>query len=181
MRVALEGCEPSGYFECPVCIKTCCLRCGVQPFHSHSVSCAAHAVTSDSAEESLRRWMLETGTKQCPQCHMAVSKQNLGRQSTQYAECHKMICRNCLTRFCFKCLAVLAPGHRSCGCSNAAHGFIDPRTGDHVEHATEPLDPVPAQLPLSMRRSSKRQRKRRAVDASLDEWAAPSSAARRER
>ena len=42
------------------------------------------------ADQLFEKWMEETGTKQCPQCRMAVTKQNLERQRTQYQECHKM-------------------------------------------------------------------------------------------
>jgi hypothetical protein len=62
-----------------------------------------------------------------------VSKQNLEKQGTQYAECHKMVCRSCNTRFCFKCLTVLTAKF-SCGCSIDRHGFIDPVTGKIVKH-----------------------------------------------
>merc|ERR1719356_2131914 len=64
---------------------------------------------------------------------MAVTKQNLEKQDAQRAECHKMLCRCCGTRFCFKCLAVLTESH-TCGCSRDAHGFIDPHTGRRLAH-----------------------------------------------
>jgi hypothetical protein len=87
----------------------------------------------EDSEESFRKWMEETGTKQCPQCGMAVSKENLRRQRSQYAECHKMLCRNCGIRFCFNCLTRLT-ATKTCGCSRKEHGFIDPRTGKRLPH-----------------------------------------------
>lgn len=67
---------------------------------------------------------------------MAVTKQNIGKQKTQSAECHKMLCRNCGTRFCFKCLAVLTDKF-ACGCTHKKHGFVDPDTGEYVAHLGE--------------------------------------------
>merc|ERR1719401_2586540 len=77
--------------------------------------------------------MEETGSKQCPTCRMAVTKPNLKSQATQHAECHKMLCRNCNTKFCFKCLAVLTDSY-TCGCTRDAHGFVDPKTGKRISH-----------------------------------------------
>jgi hypothetical protein len=77
--------------------------------------------------------MQETGAKQCPSCNMAVTKQDLKNQGSQKSECHKMLCRNCDTRFCFKCLAVLTDDF-SCGCTKNEHGFVDPHTGEYVQH-----------------------------------------------
>eukprot|EP00929_Paragymnodinium_shiwhaense_P084215 TRINITY_DN45012_c0_g1_i1.p1 TRINITY_DN45012_c0_g1~~TRINITY_DN45012_c0_g1_i1.p1 ORF type:complete len:422 (-),score=96.08 TRINITY_DN45012_c0_g1_i1:138-1403(-) len=123
--------------RCPCCRKTSCLRCGAQPFH-RGLTCQEHEEKvrtqgAREAEEGLRQWMEETGSKQCPTCRIVVTKQNLQRQGTQYMECHKMMCLACNTRFCFKCLAVLTDDY-TCGCSIAAHGFIDPRTGKRLVH-----------------------------------------------
>jgi hypothetical protein len=150
MRVALsleDGELPQ--LKCTLCKKSSCLRCGCQPYHKN-LTCQEHAQRllekaasggggmkrqQKAAEEaaSMMRWMQETGTQQCPTCRMAVSKQNLGKQSSQKMECHKMCCRNCGTRFCFKCLKVLTDTF-TCGCSVDAHGFVDPRTGKRLEH-----------------------------------------------
>jgi len=141
MRVALEeGDNPR--FKCTICKKDSCLKCGRQPFH-RGLTCEEYAEKlkantkaakkEQKAEESFKQWMEETGTKQCPTCGMAVTKQNLDRQKTQYMECHKMSCRNCATKFCFKCLAVLTDKY-TCGCTIDAHGFIDPLTGKIVKH-----------------------------------------------
>eukprot|EP00930_Biecheleria_cincta_P071546 TRINITY_DN59035_c0_g1_i1.p1 TRINITY_DN59035_c0_g1~~TRINITY_DN59035_c0_g1_i1.p1 ORF type:complete len:573 (-),score=147.19 TRINITY_DN59035_c0_g1_i1:276-1994(-) len=141
MRVALEeGDNPR--FKCTVCKKDSCLKCGRQPFH-RGLTCEEYAEKlkantkaakkEQKAEESFKQWMEETGTKQCPTCGMAVSKQNLERQKTQYMECHKMSCRNCATKFCFKCLSVLTDSY-TCGCTIDAHGFIDPLTGKILKH-----------------------------------------------
>jgi len=45
---------------------------------------------------------------------------------------HKMWCRNCGTRFCFKCLLVLTR-KQSCKCTKDIHSFIDPHTGNLVK------------------------------------------------
>merc|ERR1712190_88608 len=102
------------------------------------ISCQQHALrsrTKDStiAEQSLRRWMRRTGTKQCPQCKMGVSKEDLANQNSQRKECHKMLCRHCGIRFCFKCLDVLTDTY-TCGCSINRHGFVNPETGEFISH-----------------------------------------------
>lgn len=137
MRVALEpGAEPR--LKCNMCNRTSCLLCGAQPYH-RGRTCEEHAAKprarrSVATDQALfRKWMDQTGTKQCPTCRMAISKQNLNAQGTQRRECHKMICRNCGTRFCFKCSAVLTEAF-TCGCTQAAHGFLDPVTGEHLPH-----------------------------------------------
>jgi len=124
---------------CPQCKKECCLRCGVQPYH-HGLSCQAHAAKLGSrkhgtkaSDASLMRWMRKTGTKQCPQCKMGVSKEDLAAQGTQRKECHKMMCRGCMTKFCFKCLSILTDNY-NCGCSIERHGFCNPLTGRRNEH-----------------------------------------------
>eukprot|EP00928_Gymnodinium_smaydae_P020592 TRINITY_DN1795_c0_g1_i1.p1 TRINITY_DN1795_c0_g1~~TRINITY_DN1795_c0_g1_i1.p1 ORF type:complete len:1586 (-),score=330.44 TRINITY_DN1795_c0_g1_i1:114-4304(-) len=141
MRVALEeGEEPR--FKCPMCRKVSCLLCGARPYHK-GLTCEEFAAKKKArndeaaeAEKSFEQWMAETGTKRCPTCSAPVSKQNLTKQSTQSAECHKMMCRSCNTKFCFKCLSVLTE-NVTCGCSIDAHGFVDPRTGERVEHIEE--------------------------------------------
>lgn len=123
--------------NCPACKKVSCLLCGAQPYH-RGRTCAEHAERLQARgiqreEDSIKRWMKETGSKQCPTCRMVVSKQNIRNQATQYSECHKMLCRNCGSRFCFKCLAVLTDTY-TCGCSIDLHGFIDPHTGKRIQH-----------------------------------------------
>jgi len=140
MRVALEdGEEPR--LVCPECNKESCLRCGAQPYHK-GLTCDEYAEkmrargrkkAEAKAEDSFKKWMEETGTKQCPTCKIAVTKLNLGAQSTQYQECHKMVCRNCSTKFCFKCCKILTETF-TCGCSIDKHGFVDPVTGKRLEH-----------------------------------------------
>eukprot|EP00747_Dinoflagellata_sp_TGD_P102759 gnl/TRDRNA2_/TRDRNA2_168762_c0_seq1.p1 gnl/TRDRNA2_/TRDRNA2_168762_c0~~gnl/TRDRNA2_/TRDRNA2_168762_c0_seq1.p1 ORF type:complete len:410 (+),score=58.90 gnl/TRDRNA2_/TRDRNA2_168762_c0_seq1:60-1232(+) len=136
-RVALEdGQIPR--LSCSFCSKESCLRCGVQPYHAN-LTCEEHASNVRRAPREKREaakfeaWMRQTGTRQCPKCKFAISKENLNSQSTQRSECHKMICRNCGTRFCFKCLAVLTDKF-TCGCTGDGHGFINPRTGKFVQH-----------------------------------------------
>lgn len=135
-RVALEEGEESR-LKCPICKKTCCLRCGAQPYH-RGVDCKAHEQKlarkgQNQDEEAFKKWIEETGSKQCPTCRIVVTKQNLEKQNTQYAECHKMQCRNCDTKFCFKCLTILS-AKVTCGCTRAEHGFINPKTGRRVNH-----------------------------------------------
>eukprot|EP00931_Biecheleriopsis_adriatica_P066110 TRINITY_DN40522_c0_g1_i1.p1 TRINITY_DN40522_c0_g1~~TRINITY_DN40522_c0_g1_i1.p1 ORF type:complete len:762 (-),score=194.28 TRINITY_DN40522_c0_g1_i1:74-2359(-) len=141
-RVALEDGDVSR-LKCPDCKKTCCLRCGAQPYH-RGLSCQEYAEkqklsakAKDTGEADLERWMAETGSKRCPTCRAVVTKQNLDKQNSQYAECHKMLCRNCDTKFCFKCLAVLTEKY-SCGCTRAEHGFINPKTGRRLNHLKAP-------------------------------------------
>merc|ERR1719356_1910713 len=122
---------------CPLCEKESCWLCGAQPYHK-GLTCEDHSIRSRSSgqmsdEESFRRWMEETGTKQCPKCGMATSKQNLKNQTEQRSECHKMMCRNCGTRFCFKCLALLTETY-ACRCTDKRHQFVDPHTGEHIKH-----------------------------------------------
>lgn len=137
MCVELDDGEDAWLKKCPQCKKGSCLRCGAQPFHK-GLTCQEHSLRSrtnevKSAEMSLRRWMRKTGTKQCPQCNMGVTKEDLENQSTQRSECHKMLCRHCGTRFCFKCLAMLSETF-SCGCSIDAHGFVNPLNGKRLGH-----------------------------------------------
>merc|ERR1712066_1111993 len=84
-------------------------------------------------EAGFLKWIEQTGSKQCPTCPMVITKENLNGQANQYKECHKMLCRNCNTRFCFKCLAVLTEKF-TCGCSINLHGFVDPNTGKRLTH-----------------------------------------------
>eukprot|EP00435_Cladocopium_sp_Y103_P068472 s53_g31.t1 len=134
-RVALEeGDIPR--LKCPQCKKTCCLLCGRQPYHRGRTcqeAAAAQKTRRDSGEAALKRWMEDTGSKQCPTCHAIVTKQNLDKQGTQYVECHKMMCRNCDTKFCFKCLKLLSK-QVVCNCSRHEHGFINPKTGRRLNH-----------------------------------------------
>lgn len=150
-RVALEEGEVP-CLSCPQCEKESCLRCHAAPYH-HGLTCDEHAAArrasrqgragrgsgaapeqqDDDSESLLQKWMKKTGSKQCPRCKMGVTKEDLVRQRSQKAECHKMICRNCSTRFCFKCLTVLTSSS-SCGCTPDEHGFINPRTGRYVQH-----------------------------------------------
>lgn len=134
MRVALPARARTYRLKCTLCKKESCLKCGAQPFHK-GLTCEKYAdqQCDAGAEDALREWMRETGTQQCPTCRMAVTKQKLEGQTKQHSECHKMICRNCGTRFCFKCLAVLTDVY-TCGCSIDLHGFIDPETGKRVGH-----------------------------------------------
>lgn len=132
MRV--EVAENRVQLRCTMCKKSSCLKCSAQPYHK-GISCEEYAVrkAQRKSEASIYAWMQETGAKQCPTCKMVVTKQNLKSQATQRAECHKMICRNCNTRFCFKCLTILTNMHR-CSCTHKDHGFIDPKTGKIVVH-----------------------------------------------
>jgi hypothetical protein len=127
----------SGKIFCPMCQIEGCWLCGTSPFHEGQ-TCEQYARRQrkrglNKDDESFYQWMEETGTRQCPKCQMATSKENLERQTEQRSECHKMICRNCGTKFCFKCLALLTDTY-SCGCTKSKHGFIDPHSGELVKH-----------------------------------------------
>jgi len=63
-------------------------------------------------------------TKRCPACGMGVQKES--------ESCHKMICRTCRAKFCFRCLHRLE--YFNCGCTGADHRFIDPVNGEIVAH-----------------------------------------------
>jgi len=118
---------------CPLCDVESCLLCGTAPYHEGR-TCEEHRKSlCNKDEQSFFKWMEATGSKQCPTCNMAMTKENLEKQSQQRSECHKMLCRNCGTRFCFKCLAVLTETY-TCGCSIDRHGFIDPHTGKIIKH-----------------------------------------------
>jgi hypothetical protein len=115
----------------------------VQPYH-HGLTCQEHAALKSKTERksktggaasdlSLWRWMRRTGCVQCPQCKMGVSKEDLTSQRTQRRECHKMLCRGCMTKFCFKCKAILTDSY-TCGCSINAHQFVNPLTGRALKH-----------------------------------------------
>jgi len=134
-QVLKEG--SSGMILCLKCNVESCWLCGAQPFHDGR-TCEQHAMRERNRglrkdEDSIYEWMEATGTRQCPKCQMGVSKENIQRQTEQRSECHKMFCRNCGTRFCFKCLAVLSDTY-TCGCSKNKHGFIDPYSGAVLGH-----------------------------------------------
>jgi hypothetical protein len=125
--------------HCPKCKRGSCLRCQVSPYHK-GLTCQEYAAKlgsgkqdSQAPDKSLMRWMKRTGTKQCPQCKMGVSKEDIASQGTQRKECHKMMCRGCMTKFCFKCLAILTDTY-NCGCSIERHGFFNPLTRKRNEH-----------------------------------------------
>merc|ERR1739841_322711 len=115
-----------------------CWLCGTQPYHEGK-TCAQHAKSKKrdrsqrDEDRSFMEWMEATGTQQCPTCKMAVTKEKLEGQTEQRSECHKMMCRNCGTKFCFKCLKILTDTF-TCGCTKNKHGFIDPITGELVKH-----------------------------------------------
>ena len=62
--------------------------------------------------------------KQCPGCGEGVQKES--------ETCHKMICRSCRARFCFRCLSRLE--YFNCACSGAEHRFVDPVSGEILPH-----------------------------------------------
>lgn len=64
------------------------------------------------------------GIKRCPSCGTGMQKET--------ESCHKMICRTCRARFCFRCLARLE--YFNCGCSGSDHRFVDPVDGRIVAH-----------------------------------------------
>ncbi|CAJ1398196.1 unnamed protein product [Effrenium voratum] len=117
---------------CPLCGEESCWWCGAQPYHE-GLSCEEYRRKHNDDDQSFLQWMKATGTKQCPTCGMATTKENLEMQTDQVEECHKMICRSCGTKFCFGCEAVLTESF-SCGCTQNAHNFVDPHTGKLVKH-----------------------------------------------
>jgi hypothetical protein len=155
--VSLDDNEEPWLQNCPKCGKGSCLRCSAQPYHE-GVSCQAHSLRSKSprqqcAEVSIKTWMDKTGTKQCPQCRMGITKEDLSKQRTQETECHKMMCQQCHTRFCFKCLTVLTDTF-TCGCTMDAHGFVNPVTGSFVAHLAEHAVAAPSNPSASSRSRS---------------------------
>lgn len=70
--------------------------------------------------ESLSR----LGIKRCPGCGTGVQRET--------ETCHKMICRTCRAKFCFRCLVRLE--YFNCGCTGAEHRFVDPVDGRVVAH-----------------------------------------------
>merc|ERR1712060_575167 len=83
MRVAMEE-GKMARFLCPMCRKTCCLRCATQPYHK-GLTCEQHAEKvrtqgRNTEEAGVLKWMKETGSKQCPTCRMVVTKQNIDNQ-----------------------------------------------------------------------------------------------------
>ncbi|CAE8633152.1 unnamed protein product [Polarella glacialis] len=64
------------------------------------------------------------GAKSCPGCGEGLQKES--------ETCHKMICRSCRARFCFRCLARLE--YFNCGCTGAEHRFVDPENGRILAH-----------------------------------------------
>ena len=84
---------------------------------SQGQAMAEDLLAQAESESGLSSWMLETGAQQCPQCRAVLTKKTLSDQATQKKECHKMLCRLCGCKFCFKCLAVLTPSF-NCGCSH---------------------------------------------------------------
>lgn len=172
--VAMEEGDSTFRLDCLICKKDSCLKCLAQPYH-HGQTCEEHAGQKKKFEEddtkrkrkrkaerseqdeddmsSFLRWMEDTGTKPCPGCSTAISKQNLQKQRSQSEECHKMVCRNCGTRFCFKCLTVLTPTS-TCGCTGNEHGFINPKTGKFMAHLSKKALSVRAPAQSSARPQS---------------------------
>ncbi|CAE7794367.1 unnamed protein product, partial [Symbiodinium necroappetens] len=68
--------------------------------------------------------MARLGLKQCPGCGEGLQKES--------ETCHKMICRSCRARFCFRCLTRLE--YFNCGCTGAEHRFVDPVDGRLLLH-----------------------------------------------
>lgn len=144
MRVAIDPDDDVTRFKCTMCKKASCVRCKAQPYH-RGMTCEEYkkqkqsrkrgreGTETDDGTAAMQKWMEETGTKQCPKCQMGVSKQDISKQGSQKSECHKMLCRNCGTRFCFKCLKELTDVF-TCGCSIDLHGFVDPDTGKRIAH-----------------------------------------------
>ena len=143
MVVAFENCGSPCRYKCPLCNRDSCFVCG-QPWHGHNaMTCVASAL-----DPSLVEWMHQTGSKQCPRCKTIVTKQNLEAQGGESDECHKMQCRCCGARFCFKCLTLLMGQNKPCACSDPKHGFADFDTGDYIEHKQDYIEELGASFRL---------------------------------
>eukprot|EP00037_Helgoeca_nana_P014332 m.133817 g.133817 ORF g.133817 m.133817 type:complete len:293 (+) comp22501_c1_seq6:1010-1888(+) len=103
---------------CPKCDTVRCLMCG-RKWHGLEVSCAeaSAAVPAAAAEALTMAYLKRTNVRRCARCGNGVVKS---------AGCNKMKCR-CDYRFCYECGAencTTAEGV-NCGCTPAAHGYID--------------------------------------------------------
>eukprot|EP00931_Biecheleriopsis_adriatica_P048377 TRINITY_DN27948_c0_g1_i1.p1 TRINITY_DN27948_c0_g1~~TRINITY_DN27948_c0_g1_i1.p1 ORF type:complete len:1057 (-),score=181.99 TRINITY_DN27948_c0_g1_i1:33-2741(-) len=78
-----------------------------------------------ASEQGLSAGLLASlGLKQCPGCGEGLQKET--------ETCHKMICRSCRARFCFRCLTRLE--YFNCSCTGAEHNFVDPVDGRILAH-----------------------------------------------
>eukprot|EP00928_Gymnodinium_smaydae_P031332 TRINITY_DN23029_c0_g1_i1.p1 TRINITY_DN23029_c0_g1~~TRINITY_DN23029_c0_g1_i1.p1 ORF type:complete len:1013 (-),score=80.87 TRINITY_DN23029_c0_g1_i1:257-3232(-) len=68
--------------------------------------------------------LVSLGVKRCPACGSGTQRES--------ETCHKMICRTCRAKFCFRCLSRLE--YFNCGCTGSEHRFVDPVDGSIVAH-----------------------------------------------
>mmetsp|Transcript_51570 Transcript_51570/g.122674 ORF Transcript_51570/g.122674 Transcript_51570/m.122674 type:complete len:1059 (+) Transcript_51570:45-3221(+) len=80
--------------------------------------------STSTVDETERQSLAQLGIKFCPSCGTGVQKES--------ETCHKMICRTCRAKFCYRCLARLE--FFNCGCTGPEHGFIDPVNGHFQSH-----------------------------------------------
>mmetsp|Transcript_63014 Transcript_63014/g.204318 ORF Transcript_63014/g.204318 Transcript_63014/m.204318 type:complete len:224 (-) Transcript_63014:11-682(-) len=85
---------------------------------------AAAAPPSAEALGLSAQQLARIGVKRCPACGTGMQR--------DVETCHKMICRTCRAKFCFRCLARLE--YFNCGCSGSEHRFVDPVDGRIIAH-----------------------------------------------
>merc|ERR1712151_292115 len=120
---------------CPSCTRTLCdneLLALLDPLvlrlvrmRRCEVMHVAGRVQPSEEDLGLRSGQLaKLGAKRCPACGTGMQK--------DVETCHKMICRTCRAKFCFRCLARLE--YFNCGCTAAEHRFVYPIDGRTVAH-----------------------------------------------
>jgi hypothetical protein len=140
MCVWLEDGEDPWLKACPMCKKGSCLSCRIQPYHE-GMTCTQFLQLPLTKKQKLAKvqfldWIDRTSSKRCPGCKAVVTKEQIENQGTEISECHKMFCRVCGTRFCFRCLEVLTDT-LTCHCSGDEHGFLNPITRMFEFHLPE--------------------------------------------
>eukprot|EP00929_Paragymnodinium_shiwhaense_P070833 TRINITY_DN35965_c1_g2_i1.p1 TRINITY_DN35965_c1_g2~~TRINITY_DN35965_c1_g2_i1.p1 ORF type:complete len:1112 (-),score=204.83 TRINITY_DN35965_c1_g2_i1:236-3571(-) len=120
---------------CPACSKTLESRVVVALLSSRAVRVLQRLQDAEASpihaeppsEDSLginAAQLAKLGFKRCPSCGTGTQK--------EIETCHKMICRICRAKFCFRCLARLE--YFNCGCTGPEHRFVDPVDGRTVAH-----------------------------------------------
>jgi len=92
------GEDENTFFHCAKCKATTCFKHRVQ-FH-HGISCDEYDMLVASQDEIAHKLWIDSNTKECPKCKVAIEK-NGG--------CNHMTCKFCKHEFCWKCLANFAP------------------------------------------------------------------------
>jgi len=108
--------------ECPLCVKTFCLVCRTEPWHT-GVRCEAWQAEHGNVEEAdkmFSAFAAQQKLKQCPRCRFFVEKSS---------GCDAMHCR-CDLVFCYKCGGVLKATAKlkQCECNGMAP-YLQAHTG----------------------------------------------------